>query len=198
MSQVSDENLTVEQAFKLADDVLRQGVQSIAELVTIPGDINLDFEDIRTVMSNAGAAWMAIGKGTGENKAVDAAKAAIKSDLLDVSIEGAKGVVINITGGSDLTLKEVNEAADIVISAAHPDAQVFFGNATDLKMEDEVRITIIATGFASDEPVPATPGQVTQITMDEFMEDITKEAELDIPPFLRRAVSNGNGRTGIY
>ena len=119
------------------------------------------------------------------------------SELLDVSIEGARGVVLNVTGGSDLTLKEVNEAADIVISAAHPDAQVFFGNATDLKMEDEVRITIIATGFASEEPFAATPGQVTQITMDEFMEDITKEAELDIPPFLRRA-SNGNGRTGIY
>ena len=198
LSQVSDENLTVEQAFKLADDVLRQGVQSIAELVTVPGDINLDFADIKSVMSNAGAAWMAIGKGTGENKAVDAARAAIQSELLDVSIEGAKGVVINITGGSDLTLKEVNEAADIVISSCHPDAQVFFGNATDLKMEDEVRITIIATGFASDEPVAATPGQVSQMTMEDFMEDITKEAELDIPPFLRRAVSNGNGRTGIY
>ena len=140
---------------------------------------------------------MAIGKGTGENKAVDAAKAAIKSDLLDVSIEGAKGVVLNVTGGSDLTLKEVNEAAGIVVAASHPDAQVFFGNATDLKMEDEVRITIIATGFASDEPVAATPGQVSQMTMEDFMEDITKEAELDIPPFLRRA-SNGNGRTGTY
>ena len=107
-------------------------------------------------------------------------------------------MVINITGGSDLTLKEVNEAADIVISSCHPDAQVFFGNATDLKMEDEVRITIIATGFASEEPFAATNEQITQMTnIDELMDSITKEAELDIPPFLRRA-SNGNGRTGTY
>ena len=198
MSQVSDEDLTVENAYKLADDVLRQGVQSIAELVTVPGDINLDFADIKSVMSNAGAAWMAIGKGTGENKAVDAARAAIQSELLDVSIEGAKGVVLNVTGGSDLTLKEVNEAADVVVAAAHPDAQVFFGTQTDLKMEDEVRITIIATGFASEEPFAATNEQITQMTnIDELMDSITKEAELDIPPFLRRA-SNGNGRTGTY
>ena len=149
-------------------------------------------------MSNAGAAWMAIGKGTGENKAVDAARAAIQSELLDVSIEGAKGVVLNVTGGSDLTLKEVNEAADVVVAAAHPDAQVFFGTQTDLKMEDEVRITIIATGFASEEPFAATNEQITQMTnIDELMDSITKEAELDIPPFLRRA-SNGNGRTGTY
>jgi cell division protein FtsZ len=201
LSQVSDENLTVEQAFKLADDVLRQGVQSIAELVTVPGDINLDFADIQTVMSNAGPAWMAIGTGTGENKAVDAARAAIKSSLLDVSIDGAKGVVLNVTGGTDLTLKEVNEAADIIIAAAHPDAQVFFGSATDLKMEDEVKITIIATGFSSEEPFTPNSekvvGQITFPEIDELMGSIRKEAELDVPPFLRRA-SNGNGRTGTY
>ena len=200
LSQVSDENLTVEQAFKLADDVLRQGVQSIAELVTVPGDINLDFADIQTVMSNAGHAWMAIGTGTGENKAVDAARAAIKSSLLDFSIDGAKGVVLNVTGGTDLTLKEVNEAADIIIAAAHPDAQVFFGSATDLKMEDEVKITIIATGFSSEEPFTPNSEQGGQITfpeIDELMGSIRTEAESDVPPFLRRA-SNGNGRTGTY
>jgi len=201
LSQVSDENLTVEQAFKLADDVLRQGVQSIAELVTVPGDINLDFADIQTVMSNAGPAWMAIGRGTGETKVVDAARAAIQSYLLDVSIDGARGVVLNVTGGTDLTLKEVNEAADIIIAAAHPDAQVFFGSATDLKMEDEVKITIIATGFSSEEPFTPNSekvvGQITFPEIDELMGSIRKEAELDVPPFLRRA-SNGNGRTGTY
>ena len=199
LSQVSDENLTVEQAFKLADDVLRQGVQSIAELVTVPGDINLDFADIQSVMSNAGPAWMAIGRGTGENKAVDAARAAIQSSLLDVSIDGARGVVLNVTGGTDLTLKEVNEAADIIIAAAHPDAQVFFGSATDLKMEDEVKITIIATGFSSAEEQFVQAEEVIHQmdNLDELMDSIHSQAKLDIPPFLRRG-SNGNGRIGTY
>ncbi|MQF99180.1 MAG: cell division protein FtsZ [SAR202 cluster bacterium] len=198
LSQVSDERLTMENAFKLADDVLRQGVQSIAELVTVPGEINLDFADIQTVMTNAGPAWMAIGKGTGENKAVDAARAAIQSSLLDVSIDGARGVVLNVTGGTDLTLQEVEDAADIIRAAADPDVQLFFGSATDLKMEDEVKITIIATGFSSEEQFNPTPEQITQLTnIDELMGSLREEAELDIPPFLRRA-SNGNGRTGIY
>ena len=147
---VCDENVTMENAFKIADDVLRQGVQSIAELVTVPGEVNLDFADVKTVMSNAGPAWMAIGRGYGDNKAVDAARNAVTSALLDVSIDGAKGILFNITGGSDLSLMEVQAAADVVRAAADPDANIFFGMATDLKMEEEVKITIIATGFASE------------------------------------------------
>ena len=143
----------MENAFRIADDVLRQGVQSIAELVTVPGEVNLDFADISTVMTNAGPAWMAIGHGTGENKAVDAAKQAVTSALLDVSINGAKGILFNVTGGTDLSLMEVQAAADVIREAADPDANIFFGMVTDLKMEDEVKITIIATGFSQEETI---------------------------------------------
>ena len=149
---VCDEKVTMENAFRIADDVLRQGVQSIAELVTVPGEVNLDFADISTVMTNAGPAWMAIGHGTGENKAVDAAKQAVTSALLDVSINGAKGILFNVTGGTDLSLMEVQAAADVIREAADPDANIFFGMVTDLKMEDEVKITIIATGSLRRRP----------------------------------------------
>ena len=183
---VCDEQVTMENAFRLADDVLRQGVQSIAELVTIPGEINLDFEDVRTVMSNAGPAWMAIGRGTGENKAVDAARNAVSSSLLDVSIDGAKGILYNITGGINLSLMEVQAAADVIRSAADPDANIFFGMVTDLKMEDEVKITIIATGFSSEETIAPRDEQISQLIMGA----IHDEAELDVPPFLRRETNS--------
>jgi len=183
---VSDEALTVEGAFRLADDVLRQGVQSIAELVTVPGEINLDFADVKTVMSNAGPAWMAIGHGTGENKAVDAARAAISNSLLDVSIDGAKGILFNVTGGTDLSLMEVQAAAEVIRSAADPDAGIFFGMVTDMKMENEVRITIIATGFAAEESFTPKDDQISQLIMSA----IRDEAELDIPPFLRRQANS--------
>ena len=183
---VCDETVTMENAFRLADDVLRQGVQSIAELVTVPGEVNLDFADVKTVMSNAGPAWMAIGRGTGENKAADAARAAVSSALLDVSIEGAKGILYNVTGGTDLSLLEVQAAADVIREAADPDANIFFGMVTDMKMEDEVKITIIATGFSAEERAPASDEQINQLIMDVM----TSEAELDIPPFLRRQPSN--------
>ncbi|MQF48347.1 cell division protein FtsZ [SAR202 cluster bacterium AC-647-N09_OGT_505m] len=187
---VCDEEVTMENAFRMADDVLRQGVQSIAELVTVPGEVNLDFADVKTVMSNAGAAWMAIGRGTGENKAVEAARAAVTSSLLDVSIDGAKGILFNITGGTDLSLKEVQAAADVIRSATDPDANIFFGMVTDLKMEDEVKITIIATGFSSDESLTVKDEHVSQLIMSAIHE----EADLDIPPFLRR---QNNSRPGI-
>jgi len=182
---VCDENVTMENAFKIADDVLRQGVQSIAELVTVPGEVNLDFADVKTVMSNAGPAWMAIGRGYGDNKAVDAARNAVTSALLDVSIDGAKGILFNITGGSDLSLMEVQAAADVVRSAADPDCNIFFGMATDLKMEDEVKITIIATGFGAEEI--SKDEHISQLIMSA----IHDEAELDVPPFLRKR--NGIG-----
>ncbi len=190
---VCDEKVTMENAFRLADDVLRQGVQSIAELVTVPGEINLDFADIKTVMSNAGPAWMSIGRGSGQNKAVDAAKAAVSSPLLDVSIDGAKGILFNVSGGSDLSLMEVEAAADVIRSAADPDANIFFGLVTDIKMEDEVKITLVATGFPTAEEV-FIPKDETIIQMT--MSDIHDEAELDIPPFLRR--QNGHRRIAAF
>ena len=190
---VCDEKVTMENAFKMADDVLRQGVQSIAELVTVPGEVNLDFADVQTVMSNAGAAWMAIGRGTGETKAVEAARAAVTGSLLDVSIDGAKGILFNITGGTDLSLMEVQAAADVIRSATDPDANIFFGMVTDLKMDDEVKITIIATGFSSEETFVAKDEHISQL----IMEAIHDETELDIPPFLRRQ-NNSKRRIGAY
>ncbi|MDE2860522.1 MAG: cell division protein FtsZ [Chloroflexota bacterium] len=192
---VCDEKVTMENAFKLADDVLRQGVQSIAELVTVPGEVNLDFADIRTVMSNAGPAWMAIGHGVGENKAVDAAREAVSSSLLDVSIDGAKGILFNITGGSDISLNEVQEAADVIRSAADPDAGIFFGMVTDLKMEDEVKITIIATGFSTEDAISLREDDhhISQLIMSV----VGEETELDVPPFLRRQYAPRR-RTGTY
>ena len=190
---VCDETVTMENAFRLADDVLRQGVQSIAELVTVPGEVNLDFADVKTVMSNAGAAWMAIGRGTGANKAADAARAAVSSALLDVSIQGAKGILYNVTGGIDLSLLEVQAAADVIREAADPDANIFFGMVTDLKMEDEVKITIIATGFSTEERVPENDDHISQLVMDAIHDD----AELEIPPFLRRQ-NNNKRRARIY
>ncbi len=191
----------MENAFKMADDVLRQGVQSIAELVTVPGDINLDFADIKSVMSNAGPAWMAIGKGSGENKAVEAARAAVTSNLLDVSIDGAKGILYNVTGGTDLTLMEVEAAAEVIRSATDPDAQIFFGMSTDLKMEDEVKITIIATGFGSNGEFSTKDEDLDTLIQGAFgsrgMSDIPQEAdqaELDIPPFLRRQPNGVRGK----
>jgi len=181
--EVCGDNITMDNAFQMADDVLRQGVQSIAELVTVPGVINLDFADIRTVMSGAGPAWMAIGHGTGENKAEDAARAAVTSDLLDVTIDGAKGILWNISGGTDLSLKEVNKAADVIRSAADPDATIFFGMVTDLKMEDEVKITIIATGFAGEESRIPKDAHIAQLIMSIHQD---QDADLDIPPFLRK------------
>ncbi len=192
---VCDEKVTMENAFKLADDVLRQGVQSIAELVTVPGEVNLDFADIRSVMSNAGPAWMAIGHGVGEHKAVDAARQAVTSSLLDVSIDGARGILFNITGGADISLNEVQEAADVIRSAADPDAGIFFGMVTDLKMEDEVKITIIATGFSTEESM--IPREDDHHISQLIMSVVGEETDLDVPPFLRRQYAPRR-RTGTY
>ncbi len=136
-------------AFKIADDVLRHGVQGIADLITIPGLINLDFADIRTIMRNSGSAMMGMGRASGENRAVEAAKQAIASPLLEETIEGATGVVLNITGGESLSLHEVHDAADVIYSAVDPDANILFGSVIDEKLKDEIVITVIATGFNS-------------------------------------------------
>lgn len=144
---VIDRKTTLEQAFMEVDDVLRQGIQGISELITEPGLINLDFADVKAIMSDSGGALMAIGRGTGETRAQDAARLAISSPLLDISMDGAKGVLLNITGGSDLALSEISDAADVVAQAADPEASIIFGAVIDPKIENEVRITVIATGF---------------------------------------------------
>lgn len=145
--QVIDKKMPLLEAFKTADDVLRQGVQGIAEIITVPGIINADFADVKAVMSNAGSALMGIGTATGENKAIEAAKDAINSNLLDMSIDGARGIVFTITGGPDLSMTEVSEAAKVITSAADEDAKIIFGAVIDEKMKDQIKITVVATGF---------------------------------------------------
>jgi cell division protein FtsZ len=145
--QLADKKSSLQDAFRMADDVLHQGIQGISELITIPGLINLDFADVRTIMSEGGAALMAVGHGSGEDRAKIAAEQAISSQLLDITIDGARGVLFNMTGGSNLTLFEVNTAAAIIRETAHPDVNMIFGAVIDPEMGDEVRVTVIATGF---------------------------------------------------
>jgi cell division protein FtsZ len=144
---VLEKNTSMMEAFRVADDVLRQGVQGISDLITLPGLINLDFADVRTIMSDAGSALLGIGMGTGDKRAVDAAAAAASSPLLETTLEGARSILLSITGGHDLSLWEVNEAARAVQEAAHPDANIIFGAMLDDKLEDEVWITVVATGY---------------------------------------------------
>jgi len=178
-----DQKTVVDNAFKMADDVLRHGVQAIAEVITVPGLINLDFADVKTVMQDAGPAWMSIGFGSSKNRATDAAKEALASPLLDVTIAGAKGVLFNVAGGTGLTLFEVNEAADVIKEAVDPAANIIFGVVQDPSMGDEMRLTLIATGFASK------LGMAGVSREDEFIEllrGLKSEEELDMPAFLRR------------
>jgi cell division protein FtsZ len=145
--QLADKKSSLQDAFRMADDVLRQGIQGISELITVPGLINLDFADVRAIMSEGGAALMAVGRGSGEDRAKVAAEQAISSQLLDITIDGARGVLFNMTGGPNLTLFEVNQAAAIIRETAHPDVNMIFGAVIDQEMGDEVRVTVIATGF---------------------------------------------------
>ncbi|MGB3615166.1 MAG: cell division protein FtsZ, partial [Elainellaceae cyanobacterium] len=147
---VISEQTPVQEAFQVADDILRQGVQGISDIITVPGLVNVDFADVRTVMADAGSALMGIGVGSGKSRAREAAIAAISSPLLEASIDGAKGVVFNITGGSDLTLHEVNAAAEIIYEAVDPNANIIFGAVIDDRLQGEVRITVIATGFTPE------------------------------------------------
>lgn len=183
--EITDKRVSLEAAFSLADDVLRQGVQGISELITVPGLINLDFADVRAIMSEGGAALMAVGCASGENRAAEAAQQAISSRLLDITIDGARGILFNITGGSDLSLFEVNEAASIIKQTAHPDVNLIFGAVIDERMGDELRITVIATGFDGSEPrtltARAMPSESVEFPMPAFDKD-----DLEIPAFLRR------------
>jgi cell division protein FtsZ len=192
---VVERNTSVVEAFQHADDVLRQGVQGITDLITVPGLINLDFADVRTIMKDAGSALMGIGVSSGENRAVEAARAAISSPLLEASVEGARGILLNITGGADLGLFEINEAAEIISSAADNDCNIIFGAVVDPALGDEVRVTVIATGF--DGPLegvqPAAPEAARQreprgtpLFAEENKPSFDVDEDvLDIPSFLR-------------
>jgi len=183
--EITDKRVSLQSAFSLADDVLRQGIQGISELITVPGLINLDFADVRTIMSEGGAALMAVGRADGENRAIEAAQQAISSRLLDITIDGARGILFNITGGPDLSLFEVNEAASIIKQTAHPEVNLIFGAVIDENMGDEIRITVIATGFDSTEPRPRTT-RVTFRDAVEFPLPAFDKDDLEIPAFLRR------------
>ena len=173
--------MTADNAFNLADEVLRQGVQAIAELVTTPGEINLDLADVKTVMAGAGPAWMAIGMGRGEGRAVSAARTALASPLHDAPIEGARRVLMNITGGSDLTLQEVQEAADFIRGSVDTEANIIFGMVTDPKMEDEVQVTVIATDLPAYESELLAEGDLEIILEESVAEEM--EREQDGPDF---------------
>lgn len=189
---VISEQTPVQEAFRVADDVLRQGVQGISDIITIPGLVNVDFADVRAVMADAGSALMGIGTGSGKSRAKEAATAAISSPLLESSVNGAKGVVFNITGGSDLTLHEVSSAADVIYAAVDPNANIIFGAVIDEELQGEIRVTVIATGFTKEEPAslsgksattePASsPTPVTPPAPKTKFKDT-----LDIPEFLQR------------
>ncbi|HEX76104.1 MAG TPA: cell division protein FtsZ [Dehalococcoidia bacterium] len=180
--ELCDAKTTVDNAFRLADDVLRLGVQAIAEVVTVPGLINLDFADIRSIMKDAGPAWMSVGRGNGQNRAVDAAKAALASPMLDISISGAKGVLFNVSGGSSLTLFECNEAAEVIAQAVDPEANIIFGVVFNPQMDDEVQITIISTGFTARYGA----GVPTEAELRRLLRGVAEDS-LDVPSFLRRA-----------
>jgi len=203
--QIADKRASLQDSFKLADDVLRQGIQGISELITVPGLINLDFADVRTIMSEGGAALMAVGRASGEDRARVAAEQAISNHLLDITIDGARGILFNVTGGSDLSLFEVNQAASIIKETAHPDVNLIFGAVIDPSMGEDLRVTVIATGFersggpkrastrirhftqaaAAQEQASLEPAGIA-VPADEFVPQTIDVNDLDIPAFLRR------------
>ncbi len=185
-----EQTYTWEDALKMADSVLQQGIQAIAEVVTVPGEINVDFADVRTILNNAGPAWLAIGKGKGENRAVDAARMATKSPLLDIEMDGAKRILFVISGGPSLTLQEVQDSARVIQDMSDPEANIIFGTCRDPKLEDEVKITMVAASF----PVLAENQQLREDELERLLQDVIpqSEEELDVPSFLRRQAGNKN------
>ena len=195
--QVIDRKTSMAEAFMMADDILRQGVQGISDLITVTGAINLDFADVKTIMQNTGMAHMGIGFASGENKAEDAAKQAIQSPLLETTIEGARGVIINVTGGVDLGLQEVNTAAELIQRSVDPEANIIFGTVVDESMNDEIQITVIATGFEDQNEVSSVGKRADNIISktwgDKKINSIpssqdlnNSQNDLDIPSFLRK------------
>ncbi|MDO3678138.1 cell division protein FtsZ [Paenibacillus ehimensis] len=205
--EIVDKKTPMLEAFLAADNVLRQGVQGVSDLIAVPGLINLDFADVKTIMTERGSALMGIGHASGENRAAEAAKKAISSPLLETSIDGARGVLLNITGGNNLSLYEVNEAADIVADAADPEVNMIFGAVIDESLKDEIQVTVIATGFEHRETPstakkPAASGttassSASQEPMDNRLGNLrpfggqTSNDQLDIPAFLRNRNRNG-------
>ncbi|MDP2674913.1 MAG: cell division protein FtsZ [Dehalococcoidia bacterium] len=184
---VADEKTTVLESFLMADDVLRQGIQGISELITMPGDINLDFADVRRIMAEAGPALMAIGRASGANRAVEAAQAAVASPLLDVSIHGATGILFNFTSSGSLGLHELNMAAQVIAEVVDPEAEIIFGTTTDPTMGDDVKLTLIAVGFAAQEIYRSRAEEEEfRRIRSEAMENV---ADTDLPTFLRRPVN---------
>src|SRR6188508_2803006 len=190
--QVVEKRTPVTEAFRIADDILRQGVQGITDLITVPGLVNLDFADVRTIMRDAGSALMGIGSASGDTRAADAAHAAVSSPLLETTLDGATGVLLNITGGSGLGLFEVNEAAEVVTGHADPNANVIFGAVIDESLGEDVRVTVIATGFGGGRPrrrrpeAVAVPSASSESAAPSFdPRPRSDEAEIDVPSFLR-------------
>jgi len=192
--QVIDKKTSLLEAFKIADDVLRQGVQGIAEIITVPGVINADFADVKAVMSNAGSALMGIGIASGENKAVEAAKDAINSNLLDMSIDGARGIVFTVTGGPDLSMTEVSEAAKVITSAADEDAKIIFGAVIDEKMKDQIKITVVATGFDGHGKSQKSESGKSAYTPNAFI--IEKDSEKELMP--ATSVDKNKGKFNVF
>src|SRR5438094_683453 len=184
LAQGASSKTTLEEAFRMADDVLRQGVQGISDLVTQPGVINLDFADVKAIMENAGEALMGIGHGAGDSRAEDAAKQAVSSPLLETSIDGAKGILFNITAGKDITLQEVQRAAEIVRAAADPGANIIFGVVRDDTMAGEIKITVIATGFGGKTQQEARQ-ETARRTIDRPELGLEELGDINIPAFLR-------------
>ena len=179
-----EQTFSWEGALKTADTVLQQGIQAIADIVTVPGEINVDFADVRTILTNAGQAWLAIGKGKGEARAKDAAKQAAKSPLLDITVDGAKRLLFVVTGGNSMSLKEVQEAADVIQEMADPDANVIFGTSKDQKLDDEIKVTMVAAAF----PVIQDHMQHRDENLRKLLKDAIPEEkeDLEIPSFMRR------------
>jgi cell division protein FtsZ len=177
---IIDRNTPVLDAFSMIDDVLRQGVQGISDLITTPGLVNVDFADVSAIMKNAGSALMGIGSASGEDRAITAAKIAINSPLLDISIKGAKGVLFNVTGGKDLSMAEINDAANVIIESIDPDAQVIFGAVINEKLTDgEVQVTVIATGFDQKDIKPPIKPFKTEEVKEPTLEELQKQVEAE-------------------
>ncbi len=194
LNHEKDQTFTWEDALKMADSVLHQGVQAIAEVVTVPGEINVDFADVKTILSNAGPAWLAIGRGKGEKRAVEAAKMATRSPLLDIAMDGAKRILFVITGGTNLSLQEVQDAAAVLEEMSDPEANIIFGTSRDPRLEDEVKMTMVAAAF----PVLQDSQRQREAELQQLLQDIPQESmdDLDVPSFLRR--QSGGSRRGFF
>jgi cell division protein FtsZ len=191
LNHQKEQTFTWEDALKLADSVLHQGIQAIAEVVTVPGEINVDFADVKTILKGAGPAWLAMGKGKGETRAIDAAKMATKSPLLDIAVEGARRILFVITGGTNLTLQEIQDAARVIEEMADPEANIIFGTSRDPRLDDEVKMTMVAAAF----PILQDTQQMREAELQRLLQDVAQQSdeELDVPSFLRQHSPGSRG-----